>query len=102
MGLESHLRNPQLGKSVNVMKYEHKISDDLNPTRRDFIQKGLLLVAASSVTAALLTGCADKDEKEGQEVSPPEDLMQEHGLLNRILLIYDTCKLQLINKQKFS
>src|SRR4051812_7136638 len=28
------------------------------------------------------------DEKE-EEVSPPEDLMREHGLLNRVLLVYE-------------
>lgn len=42
-----------------------------------------------------LSGCKDKAEKkedEGQKVSPPEDLMKEHGLLNRVLLFYDTCK----------
>jgi hemerythrin-like domain-containing protein len=28
-------------------------------------------------------------EKKGEEVSPSEDLMREHGVLNRVLLIYD-------------
>src|SRR5204863_7123696 len=37
-----------------------------------------------------------------KEVSPPEDLMQEHGVLNRILLIYDCCKIKLLNKETFS
>ncbi|TMI92980.1 MAG: hemerythrin domain-containing protein, partial [Bacteroidetes bacterium] len=36
-----------------------------------------------------------------KEVSPPEDLMQEHGLLNRVLLIYDHCKSSLLSKQAF-
>jgi len=27
--------------------------------------------------------------------------MQEHGLLNRVLLIYDTCRIHLINKETF-
>jgi hemerythrin-like domain-containing protein len=31
----------------------------------------------------------DDDEKPQEKVSPPEDLMREHGVLNRILLIYD-------------
>ena len=35
-------------------------------------------------------------------MSPPEDLMQEHGLLNRILLIYDHSKTQLVNKESFN
>jgi hemerythrin-like domain-containing protein len=40
--------------------------------------------------------------RRGKRVSPPEDLMQEHGVLNRILLIYDCCKIKLINKESFS
>ncbi len=32
---------------------------------------------------------APKEKEEEEEVSPAEDLMREHGLLNRILLIYD-------------
>src|SRR5258705_2824044 len=70
------------------------------PNRRDFIEKGLKLSAvAGTIGISLFAGCKEKEE--GQEVSPPEDLMQEHGLLNRVLLIYDTCKLHLINKQSF-
>lgn len=30
-----------------------------------------------------------KEQAEGEEVAPAEDLMREHGLLNRILLIYE-------------
>ncbi|MGE5412588.1 MAG: hemerythrin domain-containing protein [Syntrophomonadaceae bacterium] len=29
------------------------------------------------------------DEKKGDEVSPPEDLMREHGVLKRVMMIYD-------------
>lgn len=47
----------------------------------------------------IFLGCniTDKDKK----VSPPEDLMQEHGVLQRILLIYDACKAHLINNEEF-
>jgi hemerythrin-like domain-containing protein len=49
---------------------------------------------------SILQGCKEKeDDDEGQEVSPPEDLMQEHGLLNRILLIYDNCISRISNKE---
>jgi len=70
--------------------------------RRNFVKTGL--IAAAGITSInLLAGCKDNDEKEGegQKVSPPEDLMQEHGLLNRVLLIYDTCRTHLINKETF-
>jgi hemerythrin-like domain-containing protein len=50
-----------------------------------------------TATAALgLAACApaavrgdDKDKKEEEEVSAAEDLMREHGVLNRVLLIYE-------------
>ena len=47
---------------------------------------------------SLLAGCKDDEDNE-KKVSPPEDLMQEHGILNRVLLIYDTCRIQLTSKQ---
>jgi hemerythrin-like domain-containing protein len=68
--------------------------------RRHFIQKGIMVTGLAAMP--LLSGCGEKEEEgEGQEVSPPEDLMQEHGLLNRILLVYDTCKGHLLNNQRF-
>lgn len=71
--------------------------------RREFVRKGLIITVAGITGISLLTGCKEKeeDEDEGRKVSPPEDLMQEHGLLNRVLLIYDTCKKRLINKEDF-
>lgn len=53
------------------------------------------LKAATAVgSAACLTGCAsttggEKEEHKGEEeVSPTEDLMREHGVLKRVLLVY--------------
>ncbi len=67
--------------------------------RRQFIETSLKIAAISSVSGiGIFTGCKEKEDK---KVSPPEDLMQEHGLLNRILLVYDTCRGHLINKQGF-
>jgi hemerythrin-like domain-containing protein len=68
--------------------------------RRNFLKTTLTLGAATALSGTgLLAACNEKGEK---EVSPPEDLMQEHGLLNRILLIYDCCKAKLVNKKSFS
>lgn len=76
--------------------------ENTNVNRRSFLEKGLLITALSGVAGAgLLAGCKGDEEDEGQKVSPPEDLMQEHGLLNRVLLIYDTCRLHLVNHQAF-
>ena len=73
--------------------------------RRNFIKNGFMLTLSGATGLSLLSGCKGKDEKEeegeGQKVSPPEDLMQEHGLLNRVLLIYDTCRIHLIIKKDF-
>jgi hemerythrin-like domain-containing protein len=66
--------------------------------RRQFIKTSAALGILSLTGLSSLSGCKDKDD-EGQEISPPEDLMQEHGLLNRILLIYDFNRIQLLSKQ---
>jgi hemerythrin-like domain-containing protein len=61
--------------------------------RRQFIQTTLV----TALSAGLGTTLALADEKPNEskigieEVSPVEDLMREHGGLNRILLIYDEC-----------
>ena len=68
--------------------------------RKTFIKTGFITVAASMALGSM-PGCKEKEEDEGQEVSPPEDLMQEHGLLNRILLIYDHCRINLVKKESF-
>src|SRR5438132_397009 len=55
------------------------------------------LITAGALGAAVLAGSPglaradekDKKGKEEEEVSAPEDLMREHGVLNRILLIYE-------------
>ena len=73
-----------------------------NSNRRDFLKTGFKLAVVSGIAGSgLLSACADADNNEDQKVSPPEDLMQEHGLLRRILMIYDHCKMQLINDNVF-
>ncbi len=69
--------------------------------RRKFLQNSFRITAFSGIAGiSILSGCKGEEDKE-KEVSPPEDLMQEHGLLNRILLIYDTCNIHLVNKESF-
>src|SRR5437667_11762336 len=61
---------------------------DINQSsRRRFIKAGGIFIAAYGVGAAV-KAFAKEEEKENEEVSPPEDLMREHGVLKRILLIY--------------
>jgi hemerythrin-like domain-containing protein len=80
-----------------------KFNEALLSNRRDFVKKGLLISVAGVGGIGLLAGCKEENEEEGegQKVSPPEDLMQEHGLLKRVLLIYDNCRMHLMNKTSF-
>jgi hemerythrin-like domain-containing protein len=67
--------------------------------RREFIKKGVLLGTLTSVAGLnLISGCGKETE---EEISPAEDLMREHGVLNRILLVYDSCRANLINGEQF-
>lgn len=68
--------------------------------RRTFVKKGLMITLSGFAGVGLLNSCKQK-EGEDQEVSPPEDLMQEHGVLKRILLIYDDCRMHLMNREDF-
>jgi hemerythrin-like domain-containing protein len=58
-------------------------------TRRDFLLRStaILGVAAFCGPAALMA--APPGETMVGDVTPPEDLMREHGVLRRLLLIYD-------------
>lgn len=72
--------------------------------RRTFFENGMKIALVGSFAGmSFLSACTEKEEKEGegQMVSPPEDLMQEHGVLKRILLIYDSCRMRLTNKVSF-
>jgi len=69
-------------------------------TRRDFIRKGITLGALTSVAGlGMITGCKNEADN---GISPSEDLMREHGVLNRILLIYDSCRSHLAVGEQFS
>jgi hemerythrin-like domain-containing protein len=59
-------------------------------SRRKFLMRGGVVVAASAFGRAGLFGAEPKREEgdEEEEVSPAEDLMREHGVLKRVLLIY--------------
>ena len=74
--------------------------EDSNPrTRRHFIVRSSALGAVFSASAVVLAHPAPG--KDDDKVSPPEDLMREHGVLNRILLIYDEHIRRLDAKQDF-
>jgi hemerythrin-like domain-containing protein len=56
--------------------------------RRRVIQCGTGLLVASA-TGLFAAKADEKSESIYEAVSPPEDLMREHGVLNRVLLIYE-------------
>jgi hemerythrin-like domain-containing protein len=66
-------------------------------SRRHFLTQSMRAGIITITTGSLLTACHSEGEE--KEVSPPEDLMQEHGLLNRILLIYDHTRGQIASGQ---
>ncbi len=68
-----------------------------DPTnRRSFLRTastGIVLATAGGLATAARAqdpaAAAQAEEQPEEEVSPAEDLMREHGVLNRILLVYD-------------
>lgn len=61
--------------------------DETHLSRRNLLARGGMVLAASVLSRPVW---AVEDEEETAEgISPPEDLMREHGVLNRILLIYE-------------
>lgn len=89
------------------MKNQHH--DPPKDSRRDFIKNGSLLIAGSGIIglSAMTTACNSEtsgnheEDEDEEKVSPNEDLMREHGLLQRMLLIYDTAIMRMKNGVDF-
>lgn len=61
---------------------------------------GLVITGFAGVTKAADNATQPKSVVQtAEDIAPPEDLMREHGVLNRILLIYEEC-LQRLQGQK--
>jgi hemerythrin-like domain-containing protein len=73
--------------------------------RRDLLRKaaalgwGVGLPAIGAVTA-VGRSAQEPSVKEKEEVTPTEDLMREHGVLNRVLLIYEEAVRRLIGQRE--
>ncbi len=80
---------------------------ELFSTRRNFLRH--TSIASAGLLVPILAAAQekagadkDKDKAKGDEgISPAEDLMREHGLLNRVLLIYDHHLQMLTAKRSF-
>jgi hemerythrin-like domain-containing protein len=89
------------------------MSDEPLPTRRNLIHGAAIAASGIIAPALLLGGCAaegrheaatadaDKHDEGDEEVTPPEDLMREHGVLKRIMLVYDEILRRMQAKQDF-
>jgi hemerythrin-like domain-containing protein len=58
-------------------------------SRCHWLSSAGLIGAAAILSARAGWAQAKKTADEEEEIAPPEDLMREHGVLNRVLLIYD-------------
>jgi hemerythrin-like domain-containing protein len=74
--------------------------------RRGFGSAAGIAVAALwlpvSTAADHQGGARSQSEKEDEEVSPPEDLMREHGVLKRVLLVYEEAMRRIETKHDLS
>jgi hemerythrin-like domain-containing protein len=61
---------------------------ELRESRRDFLVKSGILIAAASLSGPACLKGPEKGTK-AWKIPPTEDLMREHGILRRIMLIYD-------------
>lgn len=66
--------------------------------RREFLKRSMIIGIAGISGTGYLSGCGNEG---GEEVTPAEDLMREHGVLNRILLIYDNIRIQVSENKEF-
>ena len=75
--------------------------DELPFNRRIFLKSGIMFGGAALAGVGLLHGAETekKGDEQEAEVGPPEDLMREHGVLKRVLLIYGEALRRLDAKQ---
>ena len=82
------------------------MTTDSEHSRRQFLLTAT--AAGSGLLAAGIGGCAKADEpaapakgpaQAAEDIFPPEDLMREHGVLRRILLIYDKWAEPIYNRE---
>ncbi|HVP44770.1 MAG TPA: hemerythrin domain-containing protein [Terriglobales bacterium] len=66
--------------------------------RRHFLRGTSAALTAIALTPATVFA---QEKEEPEDVSPVEDLMREHGLLNRLLLVYEACGRRLAAKSGF-
>lgn len=68
--------------------------------RRTFLRNAGTLTASFALIGT--TSAQDKKNAEAEEVGPTEDLMREHGVLIRILLVYEEIDRRITDKKDFN
>jgi hemerythrin-like domain-containing protein len=63
------------------------------------LDRRAFLRAGGAVGAGLFVPRSEQEKGEEEEVSPPEDLMREHGIPKRILLVYEEAIRRIDTKQ---
>jgi hemerythrin-like domain-containing protein len=77
-------------------------SASCHPSRRQLIKTLALTGGGMAVAARASTAPPAKSKTAAEpEVTPTEDLMREHGLLKRVLLIYDEVNRRIADRQDF-
>jgi hemerythrin-like domain-containing protein len=69
------------------------------PPRCALLQAGFAAASVAVVSHAWAEN--EKKDERAEEVTPPEDLMREHGVLDRVLLIYDAAIRRLSANEDF-
>ncbi len=78
------------------------MTDSIDPevSRRNFLVKSGILIGASCLFGAACSGGPER-QTQAEEVPPTEDLMREHGILRRVMLIYDEIGRRLNQGEEF-
>ncbi|KTD17239.1 hemerythrin domain-containing protein [Legionella jordanis] len=76
------------------------MSDFLN--RRNFIKQTAMLISGTVLASTTLIANPLKHFEQKEDISPNEDLMREHGVLRRILLIYREGILRIDQKKELN
>jgi len=71
----------------------------ITPPRRVLLQAGFAAASGAVVSRAWAEN--GKRGEQAEDVTPPEDLMREHGVLDRVLLIYDAAIRRLSANEDF-
>jgi hypothetical protein len=76
------------------------MSEEVDKSLRSLLRTTPAVVFALTVPAASLAQPQQKEQKQN-EVTPTEDLMREHGLLKRILLVYEEVGSRIAQQREF-